>query len=279
MEPQHSLAVRSLSALFAIPIVLALLWLGGWPFACGAIVLLAFALYETVSMLRRKNVHPLWPISFLLGLLCYAYVLPSLRMTAVFTGLCCLVVAAVWLHATRRRRRIADLCATYAFPLYVGGAFACLLRLRGPQAPVVQLHPLTVPVPEGIWWVLVVLVGTWAFDTGAYLVGRKLGRHKMAPLLSPKKSWEGIGGGLLFVVPAVLAISRPVHLGGISALVLALGIAIAATLGDLAESWIKRWTGVKDSGHFLPGHGGLLDRIDSILLVTFVVSLVRFLHK
>jgi phosphatidate cytidylyltransferase len=170
-----------------------------------------------------------------------------------------------------------DIAATLLFPLYVGGAFACLLSLRGFGIPTVQTHPFELMLPIGMWWVLVILAGTWSFDTGAYLIGRTWGTHKMTPVLSPKKTWEGIGGGLLFVVPAVIAVTRPLHLAIMSATVLALFIALAATLGDLAESAVKRWAGVKDSGRFLPGHGGLLDRIDSILLVTFVVFLARLL--
>lgn len=119
---------------------------------------------------------------------------------------------------------------------------------------------------------LIVFIMIWLNDTGAYLVGSAIGRHKLFERLSPKKSWEGFFGGMLFCIIAAVLLQwfyMGPHLGYPLVTVIALGVIVPvfATWGDLAESMIKRSLSVKDSGHILPGHGGILDRIDSLLLV------------
>ncbi len=121
-------------------------------------------------------------------------------------------------------------------------------------------------------WVLVLLAGVWSFDTGAYLVGRAIGRRPFLPWISPKKTLEGVLGGLVVAtvgVAAVLAISGS---NPLEALVLGPLLGIVAQSGDLAESLLKRAAGAKDSGTLLPGHGGILDRVDSILFAAPVLA-------
>jgi phosphatidate cytidylyltransferase len=121
---------------------------------------------------------------------------------------------------------------------------------------------------------------TAIFDSGGYLVGRKLGRHAMAPKTSPKKSWEGFGAGVVVCVGLSVAVLPFVHpFTPWLALKLALVMCAASPFGDLAESLVKRDLGVKDMGTLMPGHGGLFDRIDSILFNAPVAYLVlRILH-
>lgn len=124
--------------------------------------------------------------------------------------------------------------------------------------------------PATKWLVLIVFVMIWLNDTGAFCVGSTLGRHKMFPRLSPKKSWEGFAGGLVFDLLAAWACFR--WFNGMDMSLwqwLGLGAVVCAfsTWGDLFESMLKRNAGVKDSGHLIPGHGGILDRIDSLLFV------------
>ena len=116
-------------------------------------------------------------------------------------------------------------------------------------------------------WLLFTLAGTSASDTGAYAVGRLIGRHRMAPRVSPGKTWEGVAGGFAASVGAMLAVGALLGLGVDlwEYAVVSLVVAIVAQAGDLAESSMKRAANVKDSGSIMPGHGGLLDRIDSIL--------------
>lgn len=122
------------------------------------------------------------------------------------------------------------------------------------------------------WLVLLLFAIVWLGDTAAFLVGRRWGRHKMAPRVSPNKSWEGAAASLGIAVIAALAWSLLV-LGRLSAAVVAIAVAVnvAAQLGDLTESLFKRGSGIKDSGHMLPGHGGLLDRIDALLFAAPVL--------
>lgn len=133
---------------------------------------------------------------------------------------------------------------------------------------------------------LALFITIWVNDTGAYCVGcstakRKNGNHKMFPRVSPAKSWEGLFGGFVFALLAGYIYYKVGWFAGFSypmaaALVFALLIAVAGTFGDLMESLMKRTIGVKDSGKFLPGHGGVLDRFDSILLATPVVALLLY---
>lgn len=131
-------------------------------------------------------------------------------------------------------------------------------------------YPLYRPA-QGFYYVLLLLVLVWAYDTGAYIVGSLFGKHKLWPQLSPKKSWEGVlGGWLLMFVSGWLALrwgpwAFSLQDAAWHGLALSLLISICAQLGDLFESKLKRMANVKDSGTFFPGHGGMLDRIDSLL--------------
>lgn len=129
-------------------------------------------------------------------------------------------------------------------------------------------------------FLLYIFIQIWAFDTGAYLSGVSFGKHKLSPRLSPNKSWEGVVGGMVTVIVAALMIARfyrPFDTEGM--VVSAVLVALGATVGDLAESMLKRSAGVKDSGKLLPGHGGLLDRIDSLLFVVPLLYVFLLLYK
>jgi phosphatidate cytidylyltransferase len=138
---------------------------------------------------------------------------------------------------------------------WVGAGIGCLLLIRD--------------IPEyGFWAVMAVLFTVFAADTGAFFVGRAIGRHRMSPTISPNKSWEGFVGGMLAGVGMTFVIlyrDREEFLTIPETLMLGVVIALAAVLGDLFESAIKRDLEVKDSGRVLGGHGGMLDRLDSLL--------------
>ena len=133
----------------------------------------------------------------------------------------------------------------------------------------------------GAAFILLLFVMIWLNDTGAFLVGSAIGRHRLFPRLSPKKSWEGFVGGIVFCVAAAVGayFLFPASFQGQTVWTLALlGLVtcVAATWGDLFESMIKRTAGVKDSGNIMPGHGGILDRIDSLLFVVPFAILIEF---
>lgn len=136
--------------------------------------------------------------------------------------------------------------------VYIGVLLGHLTLLR-------QLH-------NGAWWVLSALVITWAYDTGAYFAGRFFGAHSFMPHVSPKKTIEGVVGGLVLAGLAALVLVPTVDVPAYDALALGVFMGAVAQVGDLIESMVKRQVGVKDSGMIVPGHGGLLDRIDSLLL-------------
>lgn len=128
----------------------------------------------------------------------------------------------------------------------------------------------------GLGWFLLALITTWLTDTFAYLAGRAFGKHLMTPVISPKKTWEGFAGGVAGAILIAIIANWCFGIGMrvVIAIVVGILIALAAAVGDLAESLIKRQAGVKDMGTLIPGHGGVMDRIDSHLFVFVVVYYV-----
>ena len=126
---------------------------------------------------------------------------------------------------------------------------------------------LTVLTETGCWWLLLAILTVYAADTGAYAVGRVIGRHRLAPSISPGKTWEGTAGGMLFAVIAVVALGAlfPLRLEIWHLAVIGVILGAVSPIGDLVESKIKRLADAKDSGNLFPGHGGMLDRLDSLL--------------
>ncbi len=192
------------------------------------------------------------------------------RVAAV-SGLALLGVVAVALAMIAfARRDPGDGFAAWSATVF-GASYVALL---GTVA--VLTTEWTAPLDGAFWperrWVLVLLAGVWSFDTGAYLVGRAIGRRPFLPWISPKKTLEGVIGGLVVAtigVAVVLAISGSSPL---EALVLGPLLGAVAQAGDLAESLLKRAAGAKDSGALIPGHGGILDRVDSILFAAPVLA-------
>ena len=132
------------------------------------------------------------------------------------------------------------------------------------------------PGKQGHLWLLAALALVWAADSGAYFAGRHFGKHKLAPRISPNKTWEGLFGGLLAGVAVAVGLGwlagvDVAHLPGL--LITSVVAVFASVLGDLFESLIKRHAGAKDSGHLIPGHGGVLDRVDGVLAAVPVFAL------
>ncbi|MEN9935766.1 MAG: hypothetical protein RLZZ387_2345, partial [Chloroflexota bacterium] len=152
--------------------------------------------------------------------------------------------------------------------LYTGGLLSHVVLLRDLDTPL-RGGLLSNTLEPGAAWIFLVLMITWGQDILAYFVGKYLGRTKMTSL-SPKKTWEGAGGGLLGAIGGGLLAATLFGLPLSMADSVLLGVVggIIGPLGDLSESFIKRQVGVKDAGHLIPGHGGILDRIDSVLFTT-----------
>jgi phosphatidate cytidylyltransferase len=162
---------------------------------------------------------------------------------------------------SRRRGMVPNVGATFLLMLWVPflASFLALLLAR----------------PDGQWLVLAVVALSAVSDIGAYFAGTRFGRRKLAPSVSPAKTWEGAAGGVVaaFAV-AVLVLAHFPGLDWLTALVLAGGIAVASTVGDLTESLIKRELGVKDLGRIVPGHGGIMDRADAVIFSLPVAHLL-----
>ena len=215
---------------------------------------------EVYRLLLQAGHRPGWPLGIGLAV--------ALAADAAITGwrlaphLVIGVGLAALLWVTFRRDRqdgLVDWALTVVPALYVGGTLGYYVWLRA--------------LPGGAYWVPVVLGCTWAADTAAYFCGRRWGRTKLAPALSPGKSVEGAVAGIAAAVALAGLVGAvvPAPFGGVGGLLgLGLLVAVAGIVGDLAESFVKRQVGAKDSSALLLGHGGLLDRIDSLLAAGMV---------
>ena len=273
-----SLRQRVLSAVVLIPLVLAVVWLGGWfAFAAAALVLVG-GMFELRAMFINVGWRPLIILATAIGLLFIITSTPpvlqwrDLLIQIAFSAL--MVGAFVWLIIVRPAsdRTVIDWALTVAIPFYLAWPLALLVLTRGNGIGVQA---------RGFWWLLVLFLTIWANDAAAYLTGHYFGKTKLAPKVSPAKTWEGFAGGLVmsviavfvvtFVADLVLKPASQFHLPWYHALLLGVLICIFGTVGDLAESLLKRGAKVKDSGNIFPGHGGVLDRADSLLFGAIVV--------
>lgn len=258
---------RSLTAFILVPLIALILFVLPAQWYCllvaGAALL---GLNELFALLRRQGYKPLALPGMVFGaaiLLKSCELGPFYSMTTqgIMAFFAIFLLVAQFLRAPRKGY-LGDLAATYFGVFYVAGLMAFAARLRF--------------VPDGLSWVFLMLTATWLFDTLAYAWGSAAGRYKLWPAVSPKKTWEGFWGGALSTMLLFWVLGRlpdvirgfPMLLPGISPLVLAALVflnCVVAQTGDLAESMIKRAAGAKDSSLILPGHGGMLDKLDSFI--------------
>jgi phosphatidate cytidylyltransferase len=243
--------------LFALPLIALALFLvieGGLVFTAGVFVLGCICLHELYAMYERA--HPVRLAGFiaLAGLLVAAQygAQPQVLLAAVAA-----LPVLFGLTLLQRHPSVGGMALTLLGIYWIGFALAHAVLLRG------------LPHGEGI--VIDVLVGTFLGDTGAYLGGRLFGRRPLAPSISPNKTVEGLAIGMVCTVLSVWFAGRYQDwLPGAHALVLGLGVAVFAPIGDLFESFVKRQAGTKDTGTLLGAHGGVLDRLDAVLFTAVV---------
>ncbi|MCL4079590.1 phosphatidate cytidylyltransferase [Coriobacteriia bacterium Es71-Z0120] len=257
-RPLKDFWARVASALAIGVAFLGAIFFGGpYGLAAVAAVVGALAATELFALFRREHRLPneVFGIAAVLAMPFAAAMHGLSGLGATFGAL---IVASLAWHLAFPRVKASDTAATVFGAAYVGFSLAHLVLIRELDA--------------GTELVLATVVSVWANDSFAYLIGSTVGRHKMAPTISPKKSWEGFVAGTLFTT-AVWAVTGAVADVGLPlGAMAAVGLAAsgAAVLGDLAESRLKREAGVKDSGRLLPGHGGFLDRFDSMIVVAIV---------
>lgn len=265
------------------PLVIALvLWPGGgllfpgWPFALFVLALILVGLKEFYDGCRKANLSPRDGFGYAAGTLFLLLATPWFGAEHAPLGvelvLTVLVGLSLIVEALRPDRApLKSLAPTWLGALYIGWLFPLALRLRlaSPEAT----SRLGWALPDG-WMTAagagaLLLLFTWvitaAVDSGAYFAGKSLGRHKLAPTLSPGKTWEGSIGGFLAALLVGAGLAAWLRLPMVFALTAAALIGMIAQLGDLAKSAVKREIGVKDFGTLIPGHGGVLDRFDSLL--------------
>lgn len=285
---KSSVGQRWLTALIAMPIILSFNWFGGWAAFIVTLLIVVIGSFELHHMLAHAGYRPLTGVSLGLGILFLiaAMLSSAMHLLVLEIGVgVALLISFPWLFLRKKLDGVlVDWALTLAIPLYLGWPMSLVLLVRG-YDPVVW-RPTSgdwIYLPAGAWWILVALLGVWVFDGAAFFAGRYFGRHKLAPLISPGKTWEGVVGGFIFCIVVCLIVTVvPLSLPWYFVILLALLIGSAAMLGDLAESLIKRQTNVKDSGQMMPGHGGLLDRIDSLLfafIVVYIFSQVMLILK
>lgn len=252
---------RILVALIGLPIGIAIFMVGGWLFAAAFALILGLAAWEYAGLFANGGAQPArWlVVAGVAGLFLAAHMEARTDLLLAALAMLALVVHLVS-YERGREPAGTDFAATLSGIFYIGVLGMYFAHMRNLQ--------------HGEWWLLLTLLAVWLTDTAAYAIGTPLGRHKMSPRLSPKKSWEGYIAGLVFATLGTplfgLLLARlgmPAHpmfaLGNLAVLGFAVGA--LTTLGDLGESMIKRQMKMKDASQILPGHGGILDRIDSWL--------------
>jgi len=243
---------RVVTALVGLPLVVAAVFFAGPPlFRAMAVALVLVALWEYLALCGITGT--LFVVTLLAGGVAVGSVSPASGGAMGGLPLLLLLVASLW-GKTELPDRFRFLAEASLGMMYLSYAFACLILLHS--------------LPQGASWTMIILGIMWAGDTAAYYGGRRFGGPKMAPLLSPKKTWSGAASGLAGSIAAavLLAAILPGTFPLGKTALLALVVGVAGQLGDLIVSLWKRAKGVKDSGRIIPGHGGLLDRTDSLLL-------------
>ena len=267
------LAKRIVTGIIGIIAAVGVIHIGGWALWLSVLVLAILAWQEFCRLFKNKQIEipyktglvtivAFLTAAFFGGMTALSYVLP----VAVLAGICQMIFSDERLNPVRM-----SLFSTGV--LYVGYLFAFLLLLREISAEMIATPFGMMELGEAaVYWAF---IGTWASDTFAFFVGtgfgKTIGTHKLCPVVSPGKSLEGAIGGLIGSMICMAYFGSLFGFSIVDGIVLGFLVGIVAPLGDLCESSYKRYTGVKDSGTLLPGHGGILDRFDSILFVAPIV--------
>lgn len=253
------LGKRLLSIAFLAPLLIAALIAGGWWLVLFIATLIGLAAWEFSQLFNNGGYFTFAPfliigsIIFVINRQLNGFVLSDLLI-----GIFVLVFLGWHTYQYQRGHETSalDFCITLGGIFYLGWSIAYFISIRN--------------LPDGVWWVFLVVFGIAFADAGAYFVGRGIGKHKMMPRVSPKKSWEGYLGGIaismiLTGIAAAIFKNNAQSVTIIKGVLVGLVLGSLAPFGDFGESMLKRAFGVKDSSNLIPGHGGFLDRLDSFL--------------
>jgi phosphatidate cytidylyltransferase len=260
-DDRAAFRLRVLSALVLVPVALGIVVAGSWIYAAfvGLLTILMALEWRRLSEARFGGQYARLAGGVALGVGLAATMLAALGRPR--EAVACVALGIVLAAVLARMRAAASLWASIGVAL-VGLPAVALVWLRS--------------IPElGLDLLLWLLIVVWTTDTAAYVVGRRVGGPRLAPSISPGKTWSGLGGGVIgaslasVITAWALGYERLIQFAGLGAV-----FAVLAQLGDLAESALKRRAGVKDSGSLIPGHGGVLDRVDGLLLTAPALALL-----
>lgn len=269
----NNLVLRAISGTVYIVVILACLLLGSWWFYGLTLAFIVLGLHEFHSLESHRNGSPLTPVTIVVDYVAaltlwgasILFLQNNFEWLTVCGGLFLASLALILCNAVFDKSDHALSTAAYSV--------LSVVYLALPMSLLTVVYTLA-PGGEGKTLILVSFVCIWINDTGAYLVGSKLGRRRLCQRLSPKKSWEGFWGGLALVVIAISIYAVVKEHNVVNYAVYGAVVSVLATVGDLFESLLKRTAGVKDSGKLIPGHGGILDRIDSFLFVSYTIIIM-----
>ncbi len=252
------LKTRILSSIVLIPIVLGLTYLGGPYFAALVAVTGLLAAYEFYQIVRQAGYRPFpWVGLALAACLFLDAYSPQLKIWR-WAMAAAVMAPMLWqILQADMQGFLTGWALTLVGAVYIGGLFGHIILVRN--------------LPQGLGWVLLTFAGTWTCDTAAYFAGVNLGKHGFFTRISPHKTWEGAIGGFAAGIVATVVAGHLLGLALWQGLALGAVLVLGVTFGDLAESLVKRQVGVKDSGALIPGHGGMLDRIDSMIVASVIV--------
>lgn len=265
---------RAITAAFLVPLLLVVLALGGVVLAAAIAIITVLAAREVFALLRSAG-HPTLPVlGAVLALLVivdatFPDVLEGSGLLLMGVGIVLIAVASFPIPDPRDG--LATWVATVFGALYVS-LLAFVVRLGNAAPPVPSDAPLGFLGAERAW-ILLLILAVWSYDTGAYLIGKQFGTAKFLTHISPSKTYAGLIGGIVATTVVVGVFLWGLGESPVHAIILGPITALAAQAGDLAESMLKRAAGAKDSSDLIPGHGGMLDRVDSFLFAAPVVTL------
>ena len=276
--------IRVITAVVGIIAVLGLVALGGWFLTSAVFVVSVLSLFEFKNMLSNVNIRVYRiPAVAALAIIVGAAGFYSIRI--FFSAIVASFILLLFLVMVLKKEQMHGLIYTVLGVIYLGIGFGSLAFLRGGNE---LLGMGSITVTPGAFLISFALIGTWASDSFAYFAGKRFGKHRMAPHISPNKTMEGLFGGMAGTIILCLILSAgvgfflsaAVDFSILIGFLMGVIVAVMAPMGDLFESYLKRACDVKDSGNILPGHGGMMDRFDSLLFVAPAVllflSLIRY---